>query len=66
MFKDYLKRQLSHRGKVYEKLGIGKTTYYKHLNNPEEITLGELRTMIVIGDLDENKIIDWLCRREKR
>lgn len=65
MFKDYLKRQLSYRGKTYEKLGISKSAYYEHLKNPEMITLGELRLMMVIGELDEEKVMDWICRRVK-
>lgn len=65
MFRDYLKRQLSHRDKPYEKLGISKSAYYEHLKHPEMITLGELRTMMVIGELDESKVMDFISRREK-
>lgn len=63
MFKEYLARQLSRRGNVYSKLGISKSTYYRHLKNPEDITLGEMKMMILIGELDEQKVIDYLCRR---
>jgi len=66
MFSDYLKRQFSHRDKPYAKLGISKSTYYEHLKHPEMITLGELRTMMVVGELDEEKVMDWICRREKK
>ena len=65
MFKDYLKRQLSHRGNVYKKLGICRATYYNHINNPESITLGEFQKMMILGELDEDKVINWICRREK-
>lgn len=66
MFKDYLRRQLSHRGKIYEKLGISKSTYYNHLKDPNFITLGELKLMMMYGELDEDKVMDFICRREKR
>jgi len=65
MFSDYLARQFYKRGKIYERLGIGKTTFYKHVKNPELITLGELRTMVVIGELDEEKVMNFIYRREK-
>lgn len=65
MFSDYLARQLSHRGKVNEKLRMSKTTYYRRLKNPDEITIGELKQLVVIGELDEQKIINFIYRREK-
>lgn len=65
MFKDYLKRQLSNRGNVYKKLDIGRSTYYKRLNNPELITLGDFRKMMKIGELDEKKVMDWICGKER-
>lgn len=65
MFSDYLRRQLSHRGKVHEQLGICRATFYNHLNNPSDITLGELRKMVIIGELDEQKVLDWIYRRSK-
>ena len=65
MFSDYLRRQLSHRGKVYEKLGISRATFYNHIKNPSQITLGELKAMVIIGELDEQKVLDWIYRRSK-
>jgi len=62
-FKNYLKRQLSYRGNVISKLNLSKSTYYRHLKNPEDITLGELRMMVVIGELDEQKVMDFIYRR---
>jgi len=67
MFKDYLARQLSKRGNVYEKLGVSKSTFYRHLKQPNDITLGEFKQMILIGELDQEKVIDWLFyERERR
>lgn len=65
MFAEYLRRQLSHRGNVYEKLGISKATFYKHLNNPNDITVRELKLMVLVGEIDENKLIDFIYGREK-
>lgn len=62
-FKTYLKRQLSYRGNVISKLCLSKSTYYRHLKNPDDITLGELRHMVVIGELDEQKVMDYIYRR---
>lgn len=62
-FKTYLKRQLSFRGNVTSKLNLSKSTYYRHLKHPEDITLGELRQMVVIGELDEKKVMDFIYRR---
>ena len=66
MFKDYLRRQLSNRGKVYDKLAISKSTYYRHLNDPTLITLGELRQMVLIGELDEEEVLSWIYGRKKK
>lgn len=65
MFSDYLKRQFSHRNNAYEKLRISKSTFYRHLNDPTLITLGELRNMMTVGELDEEEVIDYICRRKK-
>ena len=65
MFADYLRRELSHRGNVPEKLNISKATYYRHLSDPNEITLGEFKKMVIVGELDEQKVIDWIYRRSK-
>lgn len=65
MFKDYLARQLYKRGKVYERLGICKATFYNHIKNPDQITLGELKAMVIIGELDEQKVMNFIYRREK-
>lgn len=65
MFKEYLARQLSHRGKVYEKLGISKSTFYKHLKNPNDITIRELKLMVLVGELDESKVVDFIYGRTK-
>lgn len=62
-FKTYLKRQLSYRGNVSSKLNVSQSTYYRHLRNPEDITLGELKAMVVIGELDEQKVMDFIFRR---
>lgn len=65
MFSDYLRRQLSHRGNVPKELGICKATYYNHLKNPNYITLGELKAMVIVGELEEQKVLDFIYRREK-
>lgn len=65
MFSEYLTRQLSHRKNILKNLGISKATYYRHLKDPKLITLGELQQMMVIGELDEEKVMNWICRREK-
>lgn len=63
-FKTYLKRQLSYRGPVYQKLGISKSAYYQHLKDPNRITLGELRMMYVIGELEEEKVMKFITGRK--
>lgn len=65
MFADYLKRQLSHRGNVYQKLNISKSTYYRKLNDIDELTIGDFKKLIIIGELDEDKVMNWLYRRSK-
>ena len=65
MFSDYLKRQFAHRANAYEKINISKSTFYRHLNDPTQITLGELRSMMIVGELDEEEVISYICRRKK-
>lgn len=65
MFSEYLKRQFSHRGNVPKQLGISKSTLYRRLSHPENITLGEFRLMIEVGELEEQKVMDYLYRRSK-
>ena len=65
MFADYLKRQMSYRGNLQKRLGMSRSTLYRKLNNPETIRLDEFKLMIEVGELDEQKVIDWLFRRSK-
>lgn len=62
-FKDYFIRQLSHRGKVYEKLNVSRSTYYRRMNDLNEMTVGDFRKLIIIGELDEQKVMDYLYGR---
>lgn len=65
MFAEYLKRQMSYRGNLQKRLGMSRSTLYRKLNNPETIRLDEFKLMIEVGELDEQKVIDWLFRRSK-
>lgn len=59
MFEDYLKKQLSSK-KIYEQIGVSKATFYRHLKDPKQITIGELREMMRVGKLDEEVVLDWI------
>lgn len=61
-FGNYLQRNCYKRKNLFN--GITKATYYRRLKHPEELTISELRWLVLVGELDEQKVFEFVMKGE--
>lgn len=57
-FGEYLQRRCYKRPNLFK--GITKPTYYRRLKHPTELTIAELRWLIMVADVDIERITEFI------
>lgn len=64
MFSDYISRCCYKRKELFK--GISARTYYRRLKNPEELTISELRWLMKVGEMDSDKVMNFILKGERQ
>lgn len=57
-FGDYIQRMSYKRKRLFD--GIKSTTFYRRVKNPDSITIAELRFLMRISELDEERVMKYI------